>query len=224
MNAVGVLNENLKSAIFKNLKELSTIEGNIASFASDKQFIKTILVTSCSPLEGKTVSAISMALALSIEANAKVVLIEGNMSSPRIHEMFNVDNVPGLSDLLISRSNLSEIMRPTEFKNLTIITAGSDISKKLDVFETETLQNLIVSLKKDFDYVIVDGQSVSGSSDVSIISKYFDGVVFVVECEKTRWEVLQQSKEKIKGVGGKILGVVLNKRIYYIPEKLYGKI
>jgi protein-tyrosine kinase len=224
MNAVGVLNENLKSAIFKNLKELSTIEGNIASFATDKQSIKAILVTSCSPLEGKTVSSISMALALSIEANAKVVLIEGNISSPRIHEMFNVDNVPGLSDLLISRANLSEIMRPTEFKNLTIITAGSDISKKLDVFETETLQNLIVSLKKDFDYVIVDGQSVSGSSDVSIISKYFDGIVFVVECEKTRWEVLQESKEKIKGVGGKILGVVLNKRIYYIPEKLYGKI
>jgi protein-tyrosine kinase len=224
MNAVGVLNENLKSAIFKNLNELSTIEGNIASFASDKHPIKTILVTSCSPLEGKTLSSISMALALSIEANSKVVLIEGNISSPRIHEMFNVDNVPGLSDLLTSRANLSEIMRPTEFKNLTIITAGSDISKKLDVFETETLQNLIVSLKKDFDYVIVDGQSVSGSSDVSIISKYFDGVVFVVECEKTRWEVLQQSKEKIKGVGGKILGVVLNKRVYYIPQKVYGKI
>jgi|WetSurSiteA1Bulk_404760.scaffolds.fasta_scaffold38098_2 protein-tyrosine kinase len=224
MNAVGVLNENLKSAIFKNLKELSTIEGNIASFATDKQPIKTILVTSCSPLEGKTVSSISMALALSIEANAKVVLIEGNMSSPRIHELFNIDTVPGLSDLLISRSNLNEIMRKTEFKNLTIIPSGSDISKKLDVFETEKLQDLIGSLKKDFDYVIVDGQSVSGSSDVSIISKYFDGIVFVVECEKTRWEVLQQSKEKIKGVGGKILGVVLNKRIYYIPEKLYGKI
>ena len=224
MNAVGVLNENLKSAIFKNLKELSTIEGNIASFASDKQLIKTILVTSCSPLEGKTVSSISMALALSIEANAKVVLIEGNISSPRIHELFNIDTVPGLSDLLISRSNLNEIMRKTEFKNLTIIPSGSDISKKLDVFETERLQDLLGSLKKDFDYVIVDGQSVSGSSDVSIISKYFDGVVFVVECEKTRWEVLQQSKEKIKGVGGKILGVVLNKRIYYIPEKLYGKI
>ena len=224
MNAVGVLNENLKAAIFKNLKELSTIEGNIASFASDKQPIKTILVTSCSPLEGKTVSAISMALALSIEANAKVVLIEGNISSPRIHELFNIDTVPGLSDLLISRANLNEIMRKTEFKNLTVIPSGSDISKKLDVFETERLQDLIVSLKKDFDYVIVDGQSVSGSSDVSIISKYFDGIVFVVECEKTRWEVLQQSKEKIKGVGGKILGVVLNKRIYYIPQKVYGKI
>ena len=105
-----------------------------------------------------------------------------------------------------------------------IQNAPPGFSKKLDVFETETLQNLIVSLKKDFDYVIVDGQSVSGSSDVSIISKYFDGVVFVVECEKTRWEVLQQSKEKIKGVGGKILGVVLNKRVYYITQKVYGKI
>ena len=224
MNAVGVLNENLKLAIFKNQKELSTIEGNIASFASDKQSIKTILVTSCSPLEGKTVSSISMALALSIEANAKVVLIEGNMSAPRIHELFNIDTVPGLSDLLISRSNLNDIMRKTEFNNLTIIPSGSDISKKLDVFEAERLQDLIGSLKKDFDYVIVDGQSVSGSSDVSIISKYFDGIIFVVECEKTRWEVLQQSKEKITGVGGKILGVVLNKRIYYIPQKVYGKI
>ena len=85
------------------------------------------------------------------------------MSSPRIHELFNIEPVPGLSDLLTSRVNLNEIIRKTEFKNLTIIPAGSDISKKLDVFETEKLQEILGSLKRDFDYVIVDGQSVSGS-------------------------------------------------------------
>jgi capsular exopolysaccharide synthesis family protein len=223
MGEVGVLNESLKLSIFKNLKELSTVEGNIASIAANRE-IKTILVTSCSPQEGKTTAAISMAAALSIEANAKVVLVEGNMSSPKIHEHFTINAAPGLSELLTSRASLNEIMRKTEFPNLMIIAGGSAIAKKFDVFETERFQEGLNSLKQSFDYIIVDGQSVSGSSDVSNISKYFDGVVFVVECEKTRWEVMQESKEKIKGVGGKILGVVLNKRVYYIPQKIYGKI
>ena len=223
MAEVGILNDNLKSFILGNQRELSTIEGNMASIAGNKE-VKTLLVTSCGPQEGKTTSAVSMALALSIEANAKVLLIEGNMPSPKIHEIFNVSAVPGLSDLLSSGANMNEIMRKTEFQNLMIVPSGSNIAKRLDVFETEKLEDFLNALKQSFDYIILDGQSVSGSSDVSLISRYFDGIIFVIECEKTRWEVLQEAKEKIKGVGGKILGVVLNKRVYYIPQKIYGKI
>ena len=223
MSEIGILNHNIINLINGNSKELSTIEGNIVSVSAGRE-VKTILITSCAPLEGKTVSAISIAYTLAAEANAKVVLVDGNFNSPKIYELFDIKATPGLSDLLTDKADYRDIIRNTEYKNLSIIPHGSDMAKKLDFFDLNVLRNKLEILRKEFDHVIIDGQSLSGSSDISLISKYFDGIVFVVECEKTRWEVLQQAKEKINNSGGKILGVVLNKRIYYIPGRLYGKI
>jgi capsular exopolysaccharide synthesis family protein len=165
-----------------------------------------------------------MAFSLATEANARTVLIDGNLSTPRIHELFNINKSPGLTDVLYHGGNLDEIIQRTEFSKLNIIASGSEVAKKLDFFETDHIKKTLETLKQNFDYVVVDGQSVSGASDISIISRYFDGILFVVECERTRWEVLQQAKEKIQSVGGKILGVVLNRRKYYIPQKLYAKV
>ncbi len=222
MSESGVLNEDLKLKIFDNLKELSTMEGNILGAARERE-IKTILVTSCNPLEGKTITAISMAFALTAKSNYRVILLDGNLQSPRIHELFNVVPFPGLSELLTLKTEIKEVARGTDLGNLVIIPHGSDTYKKLDSFDPETFSDKLNYLRQNFDYVIFDAQSLSGTSDVPLISKYFDGIVFVVECEKTRWEVLQQAKEKVSSIGGNILGVVLNKRIYYIPEKLYAK-
>jgi protein-tyrosine kinase len=223
MNESGILNEDLKLKIFDNLKELSTIEGNILSAARERE-VKTILITSCNPLEGKTITAISMAFALATKSNYRVILVDGNLQSPRIHELFNVGPFPGLSELLTLKAEIKEVATGTDFGNLVIIPHGSDDYKKLDSFDSETFKDKLNYMKQNSDYVIFDAQSVSGTSDVPLISKYFDGIILVVECEKTRWEVLQQAKEKIISIGGNILGVVLNKRIYYIPVKLYGKI
>jgi protein-tyrosine kinase len=223
MNEFGILNEDLKLKIFDNLKELSTIEGNILGAARERE-VKTILVTSCNPLEGKTITAISMAFALATKSNYRVILVDGNLQSPKIHELFNVGPFPGLSELLTLKAEIKEVARGTDFGNLVIIPHGSDAYKKLDSFESETFKDKLNYMRQNSDYVIFDAQSVSGTSDVPVISKYFDGIILVVECEKTRWEVLQQAKEKIISIGGNILGVVLNKRIYYIPVKLYGKI
>jgi Mrp family chromosome partitioning ATPase len=88
----------------------------------------------------------------------------------------------------------------------------------------EALAKALAGWKEKFDYVVFDGDSAMASSEAVILAKQFDGVVFVVECEKTKWEVLELAKEKITNVGGNILGVVLNRRRFYIPRGLYGKI
>ena len=223
MSESGILNEDLKLKIFDNLKELSTMEGNILGAARERE-VKTILVTSCNPLEGKTTTAISMAFALASKSNYRVTLEDGNLQSPKIHELFNVGPFPGLSELLTLKTEIKEVARGTDLGNLVIIPHGSDAYKKLDSFDPEAFRDKLDYIKQNSDYVVFDAQSLSGTSDVPLISKYFDGIIFVVECEKTRWEVLQQAKEKISSTGGNILGVVLNKRIYYIPEKLYAKV
>lgn len=218
----GILDRDLKSLISENAKELSSIEGNLLSASSGKE-IKTILVTSSNILEGKTVTSISMAYSLAVSTNVRVLLIEGNFQSPKIHEMFGVMPSPGLSDLLLSKSDYYAVVKKTEYSNLMIITLGSGSVKKIDAFDTEIFKEKLNILKKDFNYIIVDGSAVFGSSDPTYIAKSFDGVIFVVECEKTKWEVLQEAKDKVSKAGGNVIGVVLNRRIYYIPKILYAK-
>jgi Mrp family chromosome partitioning ATPase len=90
--------------------------------------------------------------------------------------------------------------------------------------ESDVFAGKLKSLMARFDYVVFDGDSLLTSSNASMIVKHFDGVVLVVECERTKWEVLRLAREKVQNVGGNVLGVVLNKRRYYIPRGLYGKI
>jgi len=220
---IAKLSPKLSALIKRNQGELSKVQGNILSAAENRE-IKTIVVTSCHASEGKTITAITMGYALSTGANARVLLVDANLHSPQIYELLNLDSAPGLSDLFISNANYKEVIRRSEFSNLMIVPHGTEISNSLQVFTSELFENKLNFLKQNFDYIIFDGPSVFGSSDISVIAKYFDGIILTVECEKTRWEVLREATENIEKAGGNILGTVLNKRKYYIPRVLYGKV
>ena len=223
MSETGKLSEKVKYLVMDNMRELSAVEANIVSSNVERE-IKTIIITSCHDLEGKTVSSISIAYVLSKEANAKVLLIDGNLHAPNLFELFNLDSSPGLSDLILSNSQYDDVLRDTEYDNLIIMPHGDKVINSLDVFKSKSFKEHIDLLKQRFDYIILDGPTVLGSSDVSVLAKYFDGVIIVVECERTRWEVLQLAKERINNVRGNIIGAVLNKRKYYIPKVLYGNV
>ena len=218
-NQTGVLSEKIKEILKKSAGELGSLKGNLLSSSKGKE-IKTILVTSSKPSEGKTVSAVNIACGLS-ETMAKVLLVDGNLHNPCIHKLFNVSNSPGLSDLFASNTANGEILKETEYELLTIMSCGTKQHNAIDVFKSERFKEKLDLWKKEFDYVVVDGNSILSSSEVSLIAKHFDGIVMVVECEKTKWEVVQQAQEKLNNVGGNILGVVLNKRSYNIPGIFY---
>jgi len=220
VNQAGVLSKKLKKILLKNVGELHAIKGNLLSVAKNKK-IKTILVTSSKPAEGKTVTAINMACGFSY-TRSKVILIDGNLHEPCIHKMFNVSDTPGLSDIFTSNQEFNnDVLRETEYKWLSVMPCGTKIDNTFDVFEIDTFKEKLDFMKKDFDYVILDGHSILSSSDVPLVAKYFDGIVMVVECEMTKWEVVQQAKERLENVGGNILGIVLNKRRYHIPRMFY---
>lgn len=222
-NQIGSLSPDFKTFFSRNEKELSSVEGNLMSVAKGKD-IKTIFITSCYPSEGKTVSAVSMAYSLATISNSRVLLIDGNLHAPKIHELFHINQTPGLADLLLANTEANGLIRKTEYDSLSVMPCGTDLFNKLDAFETEMLKEKLAALSQVYNFIIVDGSSVLGSSETTMIANKFDGVVFVVECEKTKWEVLQQAKDRIVGVGGNVLGVILNRRKYYIPQKLYAKV
>ena len=215
------LDKNIQDIISLNMGTMAGVQGSLISAAENKD-LRSILVTSCHRQEGKTVTAVSMAYGLSSQSSAEVLLIDGNFTAPKIHEHFGVNIGPGFSDILSSNTSFEDAIRQTGDAGLTLLTQGTSVTSLLDLYRSHSFEEKLGFFKKNFDYVIYDGTSVFGASDASTIARHFDGIILVVECEGTRWEVVQEVKERIVKAGGNILGVVLNKRNFYIPRAFYS--
>jgi capsular exopolysaccharide synthesis family protein len=218
-----MLSSELTRIISGNQTSLSSLEGDLLGTASGKS-AKVILVTSCRPQEGKTTSAATMAHTLAATAGKKVLLVDAHLSAPKIHDLFGVKKSPGLTEFLLSRAGEKDAIQATEIDRLKVMACGVASANPAELFHADGFPAKLALLRSQFDYVFFDAGSVLTSSDVALAARHFDGVIFVVECEKTKWEILDLAKAKITNVSGKILGVVLNKRQYYIPAGLYGKI
>lgn len=239
------LSDRFEGNLKRNLSSLAVAEANIQSAHKG---IKTIYVTSCSRSEGKTTSAVHLAYALSTGGNRNVLLIDGNSHWPKIHELFDTHAAPGFTDLLLSngggRSSAEDspegrtapgppgvpehesddLFRPTVYRGLTVMTNGTEPPGDADILIENRLSAKLADLRDRYDFIIVDGQAVVESSYATVLANRFDGVILVIECEKTKWEIVQMAVDKIHKIGGTVLGVILNKRKYYIPRFLYGRI
>lgn len=218
-----ILSRKLKRLLEKELTALSALESNILSAAGGGP-IKTIFVTSARRGEGKTTAAVAMAHSLAAGSPGRVVLIDGNLSNPTLHECFQISDTPGLTDYLVSRAELTEVAVDTEYQRFSVIPLGGAVTNVPGAFAPQVFKAKLEALSSQYEYVVFDGDSVLSSSNAAIMAKHFDGVLLVLECEKTKWQVLQLAREKIDSVGGNVLGVVLNKRRHYIPRGLYGRI
>ena len=217
---LGRLPDAIKAKLVKNTREMSMVEGNLMSAGKD---VRSLFVTSSFRGEGKTMAALSLAYGLTINGSSTVLLIDGNAAAPLLHQMFQLETTPGFTEFLQGGVQLSDLIRGTEFRNLAVMPFGSSGFDLGPVLKGNLLQERIVQLMEHFDYIIMDGCAVMSSSEANVMASQFDGVVLVVECEKTKWEVVQSAVERLRLMNSRVLGVVLNKRRYYIPASLYGK-
>ena len=204
----------------KNAAELAKIHGNLLSATEGKE-INSLLITSCHAGEGKTVSAISIAYSISKLARLRVLLIDGNASSPALHTLFGLHASPGLTDIVFGSASAGDSIKETGFFNISLLPYGSRVDSSLALYRSPNFASTIESVRTNFDLIVFDGPSLLVSSDASFASRLFDGVVLVIACEDTKWEVAQHVKEKIDSVGGNIVGTILNRRKYYIPFMFY---
>ncbi len=212
-----------KRVLVENQAELGALQGNLLSAAGGSP-VRTLLVTSPRPGEGKTTSAAFLAQGLATHAKQRVLLVDGHLRSPKLHEIFGIEESPGLTEVLAAPDQLDPSIRPTETRNLHLLTCGSDAAGSADALDPDGISGILDRLKAKYDIIIVDADAVLSSSDTWVLAKAFDGVLVVVECEKTKWEVLELCRDKIVKAGGTVLGVILNKRKYYVPKALYGRL
>ncbi|MCP3927699.1 MAG: CpsD/CapB family tyrosine-protein kinase [Bacteroidetes bacterium] len=136
--------------------------------------------------------------------------------------MFGLEDCPGLTEFISSVVTPEKVLHQTVYPNLSLMTFGHSIVERPFMTQKAHIDKFR-KITEDFDYVVFDSNRILGSSDSTLISKLFDGVILTVECEKTKWEVVQKALEKMKNIDANVLGLVLSKRKFYIPKVLYGR-
>jgi succinoglycan biosynthesis transport protein ExoP len=187
-----------------------------------------ILVTSPSPLQGKTTTLINTAISLS-QTGARVLIIDGDLRKPRIHKIFGDRNRLGLSDCLSGGAELTSVIRKSAIKNIYYIPAGPVPPNPSELLGSALFKEMMQVLAKRFDHILIDAPPVLGFADSIVLSSAVDGVILVILFGKTQRIVLQRAKDGLLHVNAKILGVVINRvnmdlngyRDYYGPYHYY---
>ena len=173
--------------------------------------LKTLVVTSSIPLEGKTSVVTNLAITLAM-AGEKVLLVDADLRLHRINKLFNLDASPGLTDLLALDQNCNDVIHSVEgVDNLDLLTSGSPSPNPSELLRSSRMKKLILELQNQYDRVLFDSSPLLGISDASILSSNVDGVLLVLAANEIDRQAAQKAKESLEKVKAHILGLVLNK-------------
>ena len=193
-----------------------TLRTNIQFMNSNKK-LKTLLVTSTYPGEGKSWVSSNLAVAFA-QAGKRVILIDADMRKGRIYNIFGVLPRPGLSNYLSGvnensqeANNLINYLRETEVPNLFVMPAGNIPPNPSELLITPQMVELLEELKEECDLIIIDGTPSKLVTDAVILSRIVDSTIVVTAHNQTKKDDLQKVIRDIKNVGGNIAGVVYNK-------------
>lgn len=192
-----------------------TLRTNIQFMNVDGK-LKSLLVTSTVPGEGKSWISSNLAVAFA-QAGKRVLLVDADMRKGRQHEIFELKNTKGLSNYLImttkesSLDSIGEYIQNTMVDNLYVMTAGMIPPNPSELLTSQKMADLIKYLEKVFDFIIFDGTPSTIVTDAIILSKFVNTTIIVAGHKITKTDDIKQVKKNILNVGGKIAGVVLNK-------------
>ena len=214
----------MKKELITHLDPKSPVAEVFRALRTNLQFMnrfgktQTILLTSTVQAEGKSWVSANLATAFA-QTGRKVVIVDADMRKPRQHKIFSVKMCPGLSNYLSEINELgrrekfeyTDCIQKTEVENLYLLPSGNIPPNPSELLLTEKIEELMKELSNDFEVVIFDGAPCLLVTDSTIISRLVDSTVLVVSQKYTKTDDLKEAKKRIKSVGGKLVGVVLNR-------------
>lgn len=194
------------------------IRTNIQFSSIDKE-MKSIVITSAEPSEGKSTTAANLAIVIA-QQGKPVLLVDTDLRKPTVHYAFNASNMDGLTCVLTKKMSLDEAIVKTFVPNLSILTSGSLPPNPSELLASNAMETVLNELKQRFDYIIFDTPPILAVADAQILANKCDGVVMVVASGKTHKDRVLKAKELLEKAKAKLLGVVLNgveskKKEYY---------
>ncbi|MBN1793902.1 MAG: CpsD/CapB family tyrosine-protein kinase [Candidatus Omnitrophica bacterium] len=195
---------------------------NIQSI-SPKAPPRTILFTSSTQREGKTMTAVNLAVSMSHNPAKRILLVDADLRRGSVARYIGVQIKSGLSQYLSNGTGLEEIVLKTEIENLDVIPAGRTPRNPSELLDSEKCRELMRTLKSRYDYVIVDSPPAMPLADAAVLSSQVDGVVLVIQSGRTQRNVVRETQALLSQIQARILGFVLTHAEYYIPRYGYYK-
>jgi protein-tyrosine kinase len=172
------------------------------------QPLHTVVISSPSPAEGKTFTAVNLALAESHLSENLVLLGDFDLRRPLIHSLFQVDRVPGLTDYLMGQAPLSAALRKVAGMNLFVLPAGSPVRNPLELLNTRQAKTLFEEAPKIFNWAIFDTPPLLFSADANLLSTLADGIILVVKIGSTTFDNVTRAMQSL--CENNVLGIVAN--------------
>lgn len=178
-------------------------------YASPDQELRSILITSAAPSEGKSTLASNLAIVMA-QGGKHTMLIDGDMRRPKVHRIFDVPNMVGLSNLFLPSANGSmDSASATAVENLSVVSSGPLPPNPSELFYSRRAGEIIQNAENSSDMVIVDTPPIAAMTDATAIARHVDGVILAVRFGQTKRRVLDQAIDALKQVDARILGLVI---------------
>ena len=172
------------------------------------QPLHTVIVTSPSPAEGKTFSAINLALAQSHLAESSVLLGDFDLRRPIVHNLFQVDRAPGFSDFITGQCTFAQALRKVEGMNLYLLPAGTPVKNPLELLNTRQTRALFEELPRCFNWAIFDTPPLLFSADANLLATLADGAILVIKIGSTTFDNVTRAIQSL--CENNVLGIVAN--------------
>lgn len=197
------------------------LRSRILSFSKENN-LRTILITSCLPTEGKSTMSLNLSICIANSKDEHVLLVDCDFRKPSIHKIFNLNGSTGLSNYLNQDIHLSQVLCKTEIGKLSLLPSGNHHDNPSELISSEKMRNLLQEMKTRYSdrYIIIDSPPANQTPEPAILAEQVDGVVLVVRAGMANRELIartvkQLGKEKILGVVFNMVQEPIKSRYYY---------
>jgi capsular exopolysaccharide synthesis family protein len=191
-------------------ESIRSIRTNVL-FSSAEEGAHIVVITSAGPGEGKSVVSSNLAVSLA-QAGQRVLLIDADMRRPRVHEIFDLPQEPGLSNLLVGDCKPSEAVRKWKtVQGLCVLSAGMIPPNPAELLGSKRFDEYIATLGEHFDWVLVDSPPVLAVADAAVVANGASGVVFVVGADQTSRQAAREAVHQLQSAHARVIGAVLNR-------------
>ena len=193
---------------------------NIMFMSTEDKPIRTLLISSPGPNEGKSTTSLNFAVMLA-QQGQRVLLIDADIRRPALHRAMDLLREPGLTDLLIGDAEIREAVRPSVLPNLDVLPSGPFPPNPSELMNSKKMQRLLKDFEGTYDHIILDSPPILAVTDSAILGTHTDGLILVLRSGETEQRAAERAVDQVRRVGVRVFGAVLNEVASSTVEESY---
>lgn len=192
------------------------------NFAAVGSTLKSMVITSSVPAEGKSTTAANLAMAMALDGK-RVIIVDADLRRPSLHKLFRLESSPGLTDVLVETYEIDDVIRPSGVENVSVIAAGSPPPNPAELLGSARMADLIKQLEAKADIVLFDSPPALAVADGVVLAARTNGVLLVIGYGETKKTNTRKAVELLRRANARVLGTVLNRIEGPSSGYYYGK-